>query len=78
MWVEVMQDIFNEELPDYHWIVDDPGTLYTDDLDDEFEDVTESPFNIDLMQKAADKALERYSQIFDTWTNDGVPVVNSD
>lgn len=70
VWIDVMQDTFNEQLPGHNWIVDDPGTLYWEGFDPD----DENPFKLSELQGVADLALDRYRSLFEKAIERGVPV----
>lgn len=74
VWVDVIEETFNSEMPEYDWTVDDPGTLYGDDLDGQFEDAESSPIDLTKLQNVADKALENYQVVFGAMVSLGAVV----
>lgn len=78
VWVDVMQDTFNSETPEYDWTVDDPGILYAYDANNKFEDAESSPIDLSRLQEVANVALDNYRMVFDRLVDAGVSVVNED
>lgn len=72
IWVEVFQDVCMRMLSSGDWVVDDPGTLYDQEWED--EDVDSSPYFLDDMQGVAVAALEVYREVFERMVKLGFSV----
>lgn len=74
IWIDLMQMTFNEVLPGYGWTVDDPGTIYATENNDDDYDGEDSPFDMVKMQEATDLSLARFAKVFERLLNVGVTV----
>lgn len=78
VWIKVLQETFNELLPEYEWTVDDPGVLYAEGNGiEELEYDTpadEFPISEQALADASAASLDRYRKVYEELVAQGVPV----